>query len=130
MELRFFKIHGVKTSKLRRSPLIRFHGDWLGRAGFEEGQLTCARFTKGEAVFELCGPDTDVMALIRKSREEKGVKLLIVKSFILGKKHSPIIEMSSQWLEDFEFSIGGTMLIKLETGVIRAKVITTDIFEL
>ena len=130
MDMRFIKVTGLRVSETTRVPIVRFNGDWLARAGFEKGPLVLAEFTSGEAVFRLCKPDTgDVKGLICRAKKEKGLKLTLVRSSLSRGKGRPLILLRGLWLDSFGFHAGALLAVKPGYGLIRAKVIDTNIFE-
>jgi hypothetical protein len=114
----------------KRLPKIAFSGEWLAMAGFETDTLVTARFTKGEAVFERCGADLESAGDMIKRVKKDGAKLLCVRSCIMHGFRRPLFGIYGQWLSDFGFSIGAHIAVTASCGVIKAKILNTDMFVL
>ena len=124
MEPRFLKV----TVNSRGQPQIAFNGDWLANAGFEADMLVMARFSAGEAVFNLCdmgaASEYDLICAAKKD----GYRLLRVSSCLSKGKRRPVLQVGGLWLSGFGFSTGDHIVVMAGPGSIKIKVIDTGIF--
>jgi len=89
--------------------------------GFVPDNLVILTREKGKFVFLSQAPGLESYRSISEQVRESGSQLLQVKSGLHNKKRTPHLEIKGEWLEQYGFSIGQTVVVYCEFGVITVR---------
>lgn len=122
MDTKIMVVGSVKGS-LRRRPRIRLSGFWLDEIGFNYNRLATADYESGQIIIKLQGSGADTYSQVVKGVLASKGGLLQVRLEWHGKQKEPHLEINGLWLEDFGFTIGSIMAVKLEYGLITIRLV-------
>lgn len=124
MNIKFLTIGKISTrtpGKFR--PIIRFTGLWLNEIGFIPEKHVGIRFNNKCLIFNIYDKNNPSY---EKFINPAG--LLKISLRIENGKYAPCFEIKGRWLNDLGFSIGNTVSVEYEIGLIKVKMFNLNEF--
>lgn len=117
---------GSEKGFSKRRPRIRLAGFWLNDIGFKYNNLATVEYEPGKIVIKLQGSGIDTYSQIVKEVLASKDGLLQVRLEWHNKKQTPHLEIKGLRLENFGFTIGSVIVLKIEYGVINIHLVDLD----